>query len=81
MAKRAVDLDQLKQLPIAERLQLVEDLWNSIAADAPAAAFPVSPELGAELEERLAEHRSNPDTSRSWEEVRAEIFGTVPRPK
>ena len=31
MAKRAVDLDQLRQLPVAERLQLVEDLWDTIA--------------------------------------------------
>ncbi|MDB4874440.1 MAG: putative addiction module component, family [Gemmatimonadetes bacterium] len=74
MAKRAVDLDQLKQLPVTERLQLVEDLWDSIADEAPDAAFPVSPELAAELTQRLAEHRANPDAARPWTDVRAEIL-------
>jgi putative addiction module component (TIGR02574 family) len=75
MAKRAVDLERLKQLPVADRLQLVEDLWDSIAEDAPDEAFPVSPELAAELERRLAEHRANPDAARPWREIRAEILG------
>jgi putative addiction module component (TIGR02574 family) len=75
MAKRAIDLEQLKRLPVAERLQLVEDLWDSIAADAPDEAFPVSPELAAELEQRLAEHRADPTSARPWQEIRAEIFG------
>jgi putative addiction module component (TIGR02574 family) len=81
MAKRAVDLKHLSELPIAERLELVEELWDSIAADAPAAAFPDSPELAAELERRLAEHRAHPDAARPWEEVRAEIFGSVRPPR
>ena len=81
MAKRAVDLQQLRQLPISERLQLVEALWDSIAAEAPDDAFPVSPELAAELEQRLADHRANPDAARPWEEVRAEIVAAMRRPK
>ena len=81
MAKRAVDLQQLRQLPISERLQLVEELWDSIAAEAPDDAFPVSPELAAELEQRLADHRANPDAARPWEEVRAEIVAAMRRPK
>lgn len=81
MAKRAIDLQHLRDLPVAERLELVEELWDSIAADAPADAFPESPELAAELERRLAEHRAHPDAARPWDEVRAEIFGAIPRPK
>jgi putative addiction module component (TIGR02574 family) len=81
MAERAVDLAQLRKLPIAERLQLVEELWDSIAAEAPDDAFPVSPELAADLEQRLAEHRANPDAARDWEAVRAEVVGEMRRPK
>ena len=78
MAKRALDLTQLRQLPIGERLQLVGDLWDSIATDAPGEAFPVSPELAAELERRLAEHRANTDAARPWQEVRSELLSVVP---
>jgi putative addiction module component (TIGR02574 family) len=74
MAKRAVDLDHLRQLPISERLQLVEDLWDTIAAEAPDEAVPLSPELAAELDRRLHEHEANPSAARSWAHVRADIL-------
>jgi len=80
MAKRAVDLEALRRLPVAERLQLVEELWDSIAAEAPDDAFPITPEVAAELDRRLAEHRADPDATRPWEEVRAEIRGQPKRP-
>lgn len=74
MAKRAVDSDRLRELPIAERLRLVKDLWDTIAADAPDEALPVSPELQAEFDRRLAAQRSDPPAARPWEEVRSEIL-------
>ena len=74
MARRAVDISQLRQLPIAERLQLVEDLWDSIADESPDDAFPLSPELASELDRRLAEHEANPNAARPWPEVRADIL-------
>jgi putative addiction module component (TIGR02574 family) len=74
MGKRAVDLDRLRQLPIGDRLQLVEDLWDTIAAEAPDEALPVSPELQGELDSRLAAHRSDPSAARPWEEVRSGII-------
>ena len=81
MFRRALDLTQLRRLPIGERLQLVGDLWDSIATDAPGEAFSVSPELEAELERRLAEYRANPDAARSWQEVRSDLLSVVPPAK
>jgi putative addiction module component (TIGR02574 family) len=81
MAKRAVDLDKLRQLPISERLQLVEDLWDTIAEDAPDEALPLSPELAAELDRRLAEHEADPKTARPWAEIRAEVLDSHRHPK
>ena len=49
----AVDVEALRRLPVAERLLLVEDLWDSIAVDTPAADLPMSPALVAELERRI----------------------------
>ena len=80
MVKPAFDLQRLRGLPVAERLELISVLWDSVAQDAPDAAFPVSPELSAELDRRLAEHDANPESALEWEQVRAEILrGTFRR--
>jgi putative addiction module component (TIGR02574 family) len=42
---------KLRELPIEERIRLVEDLWDSIAADKE--TLPVTPEQKAELDRRL----------------------------
>ncbi len=74
MATPAFDLAALRQLSVAERLQLVEDLWDGIAADAPDEAFPITPELAAELDRRLAEHEADPASAVPWDEVRARLL-------
>ena len=40
-----------RRLTIAERLQLVEDIWDSIAADADADSLPVSDDEKAMLDD------------------------------
>lgn len=42
---------RLKDLPVSERIQLVEDLWDSIAADQK--SLPLTPPQKAELDRRL----------------------------
>lgn len=69
MAKPAVDY---RKLSIAERLQLVEDIWDSIAQDT--GAVPVPPEVLDEAERRLAEHRQDPASAIPWEQVKAELY-------
>ncbi len=64
-------LDQIKQLSFAEKLQLVEDLWDAIADEA--TKQPLSEPLRAELLRRLEEHRLRPDTPLEWDEVKAEL--------
>jgi putative addiction module component (TIGR02574 family) len=63
-----------RELSIAERLQLVEDLWDSIAQDANAESLPVTDQEKALLDERLAELERDPDAGASWEEVKARIL-------
>lgn len=59
------------ELPVQERIQLVEVIWESIAA------FPqsleVSPELKTELQERLADFERNPEAGYSWDEVKLQL--------
>jgi putative addiction module component (TIGR02574 family) len=78
MVRSAYDLNALRQLSVAERLELIDALWESVAAEAPDEAFPVTPELATELERRWAEYQAHPDATRSWEEIRADLLRRRP---
>ena len=73
MAQPAFDY---RHLSIDERLQLVEDIWDSIAQEANvrAEALLLSPAQMAELERRLADADAHPDDGIPWEQVRAELL-------
>lgn len=60
-------LGELRKLPLSERVQLVEDLWDSIAVDLESAPIPDS--IRAEMDERLAAYLADPSRSLSLEEV------------
>lgn len=60
-----------KALPVSERIELVEDIWDSIAEETPALAL--SADERAELQRRLAAHRADPASGIPWEQVRAEM--------
>lgn len=62
-----------RSLSVAERLQLVEDIWDSIAADADLDTLPLSDADKALLDERLAEQDAHPGTGVPWPEARARI--------
>ena len=79
MTTPAFDFDALRRLSVAERMQLVADLWDSIAADAPGEALPVTPELAAELDAEIEAHERDPGSATPWEEVRAEILNPARR--
>ena len=79
MAKRSLDLRQLRRLPVAERLKAVEELWDSIADEKPELAVPLTPALLEELDRRLAEHGADPTSAIPWERVRDELLSTLQR--
>jgi putative addiction module component (TIGR02574 family) len=65
-----------RRLSIDERLQLVEDIWDSIAAEANvrADALPLTSAQIAELDRRVAEADAHPEEGIPWEQVRAELL-------
>jgi len=67
-------LDELKQLTAAERIQLAEDLWDSIT---PEEMPPLTPEQIEEIDRRLAEHQRDPTTALPWEEVRSWLWSRL----
>jgi putative addiction module component (TIGR02574 family) len=64
----SVDIQEILKLSVAQRLRLVEDIWDSIAASPD--ALPVTDAQRCELDRRLAEYRLNPTAGRTWQEVR-----------
>ena len=67
---QTTDLD-ISKLSVAERIQLAEDLWDSVAAET--GELPVSAAQKAELERRLADLERDPGAGEPWEVVRARI--------
>ena len=59
------------ELSVAERVQMVEDIWDSIAAVPE--AVPLSEDQKKELDRRLEAYHLNPDAGSPWNEVRERI--------
>lgn len=68
---RAATAD-LFSLSIPERIQLVEDIWDSITVHPE--MVKLSPEIKTELDKRLAEFEQHPDESAPWDEVRTRLW-------
>jgi len=62
---------EILALPVAERVRLVEAVWDSISAVPE--ALPLTQWQKEELERRLAEFEADPDAGSSLEEVFARI--------
>lgn len=67
---QTTDLD-ISKMSVAERIQLAEDLWDSVAAET--GDLPLTDAQRAELERRLDDFERNPDAGESWDVVRARI--------
>ncbi len=63
--------EQLFKLSAAQRLELVEELWDSIAEEDEALAL--TDEQREDLERRLSEADADPTGGSPWEEVRERI--------
>jgi putative addiction module component (TIGR02574 family) len=65
-------LEKARELSIPERIKLVEDIWDSIAAEPK--AIELTLEQKAELDRRIEYHNSNPNDTVPWEKVRDEAL-------
>lgn len=68
----AISASDLLNLSVEERIHLVSEIWDSIAAVPE--QVEISPETKMLLEERLEEFRANPGAGSPWDEVKARIL-------
>lgn len=58
----------IDRLSVSDRLLLVQQIWDSIAAEP--TQLPLTDAQREELERRIADDDANPDDTVPWEEVR-----------
>ena len=66
-------LEQIRNLPSAEKLELIEQIRNEFADGFESIHDALTPEQAAELDRRVAELDANPENGVPWEEVKADI--------
>jgi putative addiction module component (TIGR02574 family) len=62
-------IEELRSLPVAERIQIVEDLWDSIAEDS--GGLQLNEAQKRELDRRLDDFEANPSAGAPWDQVRS----------
>lgn len=62
---------EIRQLPVSNRMDLVERIWDSIVEDQ--CQFELTDAQKAELDRRLAAHRESPDRGASWDDVKKRL--------
>jgi len=68
-------LQKLRALPISERVQLVEDLWDSIAQDV--SEYSLAPEQVNLLDERLNALERDPQSGTPWAVAKKRIIAAL----
>lgn len=64
---------EIRHLPIPERVQLVEQIWDSIADDKK--QFPLTDAQKAELDRRIAAQQTDPNRGSPWDDVKKRLLG------
>ena len=67
----STQLTDILQLSVAERIQLAEDIWDSIAAVPE--ALPLTEAEKQELNRRLELYAQNPDEGIPWDELKEKV--------
>ena len=69
---KTITATEIAEMPIQQRIQLVEDIWDSIAEIPEAVQIPEWHKK--ELEKRLEAYHANPDEGSPWQEVKKRIL-------
>ena len=64
-------VDEILSLSIKDRLQIVGEIWESIAASPD--EIPLTAAQRRELDRRKREHRRSPSAARPWSQIKARL--------
>ncbi len=67
-----IALEQIRQMPVVQRIQLVEDIWDTMVAED--VDFPMSSAQLAELDARRAAMLADPSIGIPWAEAKARLL-------
>lgn len=68
--------EDIRALPVEDRLRLIEELWDSLD-DEDVAALPISEWQKAVIDERLAAHACDPAAACPWDDVKIELLAQL----
>ncbi|HEX2963077.1 MAG TPA: addiction module protein [Ignavibacteriales bacterium] len=68
-------LENIKNLSIAERILLVEEIWDSILSSTE--EVPLSSEQKKELNSRFEAYKKSPNEIKPWNEIRNNIINKL----
>lgn len=64
----SVRIEEILTLSVKRRLEIVEEIWDSIASDPE--AIPLTSAQRRELDRRKRQHRADPSAAEPWSQVR-----------
>jgi len=67
----STQLEDVLQLSVSERIQLAEDIWDSIAANPD--SLPLTDAERQELDRRLNSYARNPDEGVPWDDLKKQV--------
>ncbi|MFN2513221.1 MAG: addiction module protein [Pyrinomonadaceae bacterium] len=66
--------EEARKLPVAERIALVEEIWDSIAEEN--GCFELTDAQKEELDRRIKSFQENPHAGRTWEDIKSEFLNS-----
>jgi putative addiction module component (TIGR02574 family) len=73
-----ISIEQLRQLPLEKRLEIIEALWDSVESEF--GPVPIPDDILDEADREFEAHLANPSSSIPWEHVRAEMRRRLEHP-
>lgn len=69
------DISDIKKLPVKERLEIIDEIWETCVAESPDSVYEDDEKLKTVLEERVADYESGKMTAIPWEDFIAGLKG------
>lgn len=73
---KLADIPEVRNAPLASKLELIEELWAEVTAKSD--SLPLPEWHVREIDQGLAEYEANPRDGRPWPEIRDRLLGKQP---